>query len=94
MTGAQKLLDEFEARFNIQPMQVTDDGTRRYHLDAKDAEVDAFDSLLDKVDPGLEQPPDELEGQIADGLEHRRRCSGTGAAFVETALAILSSTNG
>ena len=32
-------------------MQVTDDGTRRYHLDAKDAEVDAFDSLLDKVDP-------------------------------------------
>ena len=47
----QEVLDEFEARFNIQPMQVTDDGTRRYHLDAKDAEVDAFDSLLDKVDP-------------------------------------------
>ena len=47
----QEVLDEFEARFKIQPMQVTDDGTRRYHPDAKDAEVDAFDSLLDKVDP-------------------------------------------
>jgi hypothetical protein len=47
----QEILDEFEVRFNIQPMQVIDDGTRSYHLDAKDAEVDAFDSLLDKVDP-------------------------------------------
>ena len=46
-----EVLDEFEARFNIQPMQVIDDGTRRYHLDVKDAEVDAFDSMLDKVDP-------------------------------------------
>ncbi len=32
-------------------MQVIDDGTRRYQLDAKDAEVDAFDSMLDKIDP-------------------------------------------
>ena len=47
----QELLDEFEARFNIKPMQVTEDGTRRYHLDAKDAEVDAFDPMLDKIDP-------------------------------------------
>ncbi len=48
--GAE-ILDELEVQFNIQPMQVIDDGTRRYHLDAKDAEVDAFDSMLDKVDP-------------------------------------------
>jgi hypothetical protein len=47
----QEVLDEFEVRFNIQPMQVTDDGTRHYHLDAKDAEVDAFDPMLDEVDP-------------------------------------------
>jgi hypothetical protein len=48
--GAE-ILDEFEARFSVQPMQETDDGTRRLHLDAKDAEVDAFDSMLDQVDP-------------------------------------------
>lgn len=48
--GAE-ILDELEVQFNIQPMQVIDDGTRRYHLDAKDAEVDAFDSMLDKIDP-------------------------------------------
>ena len=48
--GAE-ILDEFEARFNIQSMQVIADGTRRYQLDAKDAEVDAFDSMLDKIDP-------------------------------------------
>ena len=48
--GAE-ILDEFEARFNIQSMQVTGDGTRRYQLDAKDAEVDTVDSMLDKIDP-------------------------------------------
>ena len=49
--GAE-ILDEFEARFNIQSMQVIDDGTRRYQLDAKDAEVDAFDSMLNEaLDP-------------------------------------------
>ena len=48
--GAE-ILDELEARCNIQSIQVIDDGTRRYQLDAKDAEVDAFDSMLDKIDP-------------------------------------------
>ena len=32
-------------------MEVIDDGTRRYHLDAKDAEGDALDPMLDKIDP-------------------------------------------
>ncbi len=45
----QEVLDEFEARFNIQPMQVIDDGTRRYHLDAKEAEVDATHPATDQM---------------------------------------------
>jgi hypothetical protein len=32
------------------PLQVIDDGTRRYYLDAEDADVDAFDTMLDRID--------------------------------------------
>lgn len=48
--GAE-ILDEFEARFSIQPMQRIDDGTRRYRRDAEDAKFTDFDPMLDKIDP-------------------------------------------
>jgi hypothetical protein len=30
-------------------MPVIEDGTRRYYLDGKDADADAFDPMLDKI---------------------------------------------
>ena len=41
-----------ERRTEVRPQQVgVDDGTRRYYLSARDADVDAFDPMLDKIDP-------------------------------------------
>jgi hypothetical protein len=46
----REILDELEKRTRMQPEQPLDDGTRRYHLNAPDADVDAFDPMLDKID--------------------------------------------
>ena len=46
----REILDELERRIAAWPEQL-DDGTRRYYLDAPDADVDAFDPMLDKIDP-------------------------------------------
>jgi hypothetical protein len=48
----REILDELEKRTEMHPEQVVDDGTRRYYLSANDADVDAFDPMLDKIDPG------------------------------------------
>jgi len=44
-----EILDELERRTAPRPEQL-DDGTRRYYLDAPDADVDVFDPMLDKID--------------------------------------------
>jgi hypothetical protein len=47
-----EILDELEKRTEVRPVDpVADDGTRRYYLDAQDADVDAFDPTLEKIDP-------------------------------------------
>ena len=46
----REILDELEQQTQIRPKHVLGDGTRRYYLDARDAGVDAFDRMLDKID--------------------------------------------
>ena len=46
----REILDELEKRTEMRPMEVRDK-TRRYYLNAADAHVGAFDSMLDKIDP-------------------------------------------
>ena len=45
------ILDELEQRTNVPPEQVVDDGTRRYPVHSADTDVDAFDPILDSIDP-------------------------------------------
>jgi hypothetical protein len=47
----REILDELEQQTQIRPEKVLGDGTRRYYLDAQDAGIDAFDPMLDKIDP-------------------------------------------
>jgi hypothetical protein len=37
----------------MKPTEVIDDGTRRYYLNAEDADAYAFDPMLEKIDPEL-----------------------------------------
>jgi hypothetical protein len=47
----REILDELEARIEVRPTEpVADDGTRRYYLHAVDADVDALEPVLDKID--------------------------------------------
>jgi hypothetical protein len=46
----REILDELEKETHEHPMQRLTDGTRRFHLTAEDADVDAFDSKLDEID--------------------------------------------
>lgn len=46
----QEILNAFEAQNEMQPMQVVDDGTRRYRVEVEDADVDVFDPMLDRFD--------------------------------------------
>lgn len=43
-----EILDELEQRTKIEPER-REDGTRRYYLNAEDADVHAFDPMLDKI---------------------------------------------
>lgn len=46
-----EILDELEARTEMKPLDpILEDGTRRYYLRAEDADIDAFDPMLDKID--------------------------------------------
>jgi hypothetical protein len=47
----REILDELEQRLQMQPDHVEQDGTRRYHIDTQDADVDALDPALDSIDP-------------------------------------------
>jgi preprotein translocase subunit SecA len=46
----RELLDELESQTQTQPVETLEDGTREYYLSAKQAEVDAFDRVLDRID--------------------------------------------
>jgi hypothetical protein len=48
----RRILNDLELRFDIWPMQIVGDGTRRYGIDQDGAEVDGFGSSLDQVDGG------------------------------------------
>lgn len=45
-----KILDRMEEETAVRPTQVIDDGTRRYDLESTN-DLDAFDPMLDKIDP-------------------------------------------
>ena len=45
-----EILDELESETEMKPTEVIDDGTRRYYVRGTDTDVDAFDSMLDKID--------------------------------------------
>ena len=47
----REILDRLEEETKVKPMPIVEDGTRRYYLSAKDADVDAFDPVLDKIAP-------------------------------------------
>ena len=47
----REILDKLEKQTEVQPEQVIDDGTRRYHLHGKGVYVSALDPMLDKIDP-------------------------------------------
>jgi hypothetical protein len=46
----REILDKLEARTEMRPTEV-ENKTRQYYLNAADADVDAFDPMLDKIDP-------------------------------------------
>jgi hypothetical protein len=46
----REILDELEKRTKLQP-EVLSDGTRRYYVSATDADVDALDPMLERIDP-------------------------------------------
>ena len=48
----REILERLEEEAKLKPMPVIEDGTRRYYLDAKDADADAFDPMLDRIDLG------------------------------------------
>ena len=47
----------------MKPTEVIDDGTRRYYLQAKDADVDAFEPMLDTIDPNWRDHIENWRGE-------------------------------
>ena len=47
----REILEKLEKQTEVQPEQVVDDGTRRYHLHGKGVYVSALDPMLNKIDP-------------------------------------------
>jgi hypothetical protein len=47
----QTILNQLEERYDIWPMQIVADGTRRYQLDGEGADVDGLDPMLTTIDP-------------------------------------------
>jgi hypothetical protein len=47
----QTILEQLEVRYEIWPMQIVANGTRRYHLDGEGADVlDGLDPMLISID--------------------------------------------
>jgi hypothetical protein len=59
----REILDELEEATEMQPTEVLEDGTRRYYLNAADADVDAFEPMLEKIDSDW---PDHVTNRSGD----------------------------
>jgi hypothetical protein len=46
-----EILEELDRRTEVRPQQILEDKTRRYYLEARDADIDAFDRMLEKIEP-------------------------------------------
>jgi hypothetical protein len=46
----QTILNQLEVRYEIWPIQIVADGTRRYQLDGEGADIDGLDQLLSGID--------------------------------------------
>ena len=59
----REIPDELEKRIEMKPTEVIDDGTRRYYVQAKDADIDAFEPMLDKIDPNWRDHIENWHGE-------------------------------
>ena len=47
----REILERLEEETKVKPNgPILEDGTRRYYLDGNDADIDAFDPMLDRID--------------------------------------------
>jgi hypothetical protein len=59
------VLDELETQTEMKP-EILDDGSHRYYLNATDAGVDAFDQMLDEIDPDWRDHLTNMAGERGD----------------------------
>lgn len=46
----REIIDELEEKTKEKPIEIRDDGSRLYHLQAEDVGVDGFDAMLSHID--------------------------------------------
>ncbi len=61
----REILDGLEKRTEIKP-EIIDDGSHRYYLSATDADVDAFDLMLDQIDSDWRDHLTNMPGERGD----------------------------
>jgi hypothetical protein len=61
-----EILDQLEQVTEVKPTEIDDDGTRRYNLSAEDADTDAFDPMLNKVDENWRDHIENWRGERRD----------------------------
>lgn len=44
------IIEKLEKKTGEEPIEIRDDGSRLYHLQAEDAGVDGFDAMLNRID--------------------------------------------
>jgi len=60
-----EILDELEKQTELKP-EILPDGSHRYYLSATDADVDAFDPMLDKIDSDWRDHLTNMGGERGD----------------------------
>jgi hypothetical protein len=45
-----EIIEKLEEKTGEQPIEIRDDGSRLYHLQAEDVGVDGFDAMLNRID--------------------------------------------
>ena len=46
----REIIEKLEEKTGEQPIEIRDDGSRLYHLQAEDVGVDGFDAMLNRLD--------------------------------------------
>jgi hypothetical protein len=46
----REIIEKLEEKTGEQPIEIRDDGSRLYHLQAEDVGVDGFDAMLNRID--------------------------------------------